>query len=75
MEFVKLCVMPFKPNTCYSITYDDGTGITFQVNNVVPQAFHLTMVVDCDTGKPCKLYELLLRPWKELKSVNCDEQC
>jgi hypothetical protein len=67
--------MPFKPNTCYSLIYEDGTGVTFQVDGVVPDALHLTMVKDCDTGKQRRLFDLLLRPWKELKKVDCGEVC
>jgi hypothetical protein len=71
----KLLTMPFKPNTCYSITYEDGSGVVFQVEKVVPQALHLTMVTDCETGKQQKLFDLLLRPWKELKKVGCEDVC
>jgi len=75
MVFAKLLRMLFKPNTCYSITYEDGTGVTFLVHSIIPEAFHLTMVKDCDTGKHQRLFDLLLRPWKELKKVNCEDEC
>ena len=75
MVFAKFLRMPFKPNTCYSITYEDGSGVTFMVDSVIPEAFHLTMVVDCATGKERRLFDLLIHPWKELKRVGCEESC
>jgi hypothetical protein len=57
-------------NTCYRITYEDYSSVTFRIEGEVPLALHQIRIRNLHTGKEGYLFDLLIHNWIDFVQVN-----